>query len=97
MKFGLEEQDYHFLKKQLTAAGEFNAKIYCFGSRARGDYHEFSDLDLMLESDKDLSDLIGELREVFEESSLPIKIDLVQLKDFEKSYLENYLKEKTLF
>lgn len=71
--------------------------IWCFGSRARGDHHEFSDLDLMLESSEDLGREIGELREVFEESRLAIKIDLLQEKDFAQAYRESYLRDRENF
>ncbi|MFP5458000.1 MAG: nucleotidyltransferase family protein, partial [Bacteriovoracia bacterium] len=70
---------------------------WCFGSRARGNHREFSDLDLMVESDSDLSREIAQLKEIFEESRLPIKVDLVDLASFAHSYREGFEKDKLIF
>lgn len=98
MKFGLSESEYQFILKNvvkpLQAKG---AKIWCFGSRARGDHSKFSDLDLMLESSSDLSNEIGKISEKIIESNFPYKLDIVQEKNFADSYKENFKKDKILF
>lgn len=95
--FGLSQADYQFISSKLLALQQRGVSIWCFGSRARGDHHEFSDLDLMLESESDLGRKIGELKEVFEESRLPMKVDLVQEKDFAEAYRASYLKDRKPF
>jgi predicted nucleotidyltransferase len=97
MKFGLKEDDYNFIKNQLVAILGSKINVWCFGSRARGDYKQFSDIDLMLDSDLDLSLEVSKLREIFEESSLAIKVDLIQEKDFSSSYFKNYKIERIAF
>jgi len=67
-------------------------KVYLFGSRARGDHTEFSDIDLGFLSEEDISEELCLLREIIEESWLPYKVDIVDLSK-DKSLLEIVLKE----
>lgn len=97
MKFGLKDRDYHFIKETLEQELPSNCRIYIFGSRARLEHREYSDIDLMIESSQDLSDCVGKILEIFEESSLPIKVDLIERRNFASSYAQNYEKEKYLF
>lgn len=95
--FGLEQKDYDFIKKELQRALPNEAQVFCYGSRARGDHHKFSDLDIMIEGDEDYSRPIIKLKEVFEESNLPIKVDLVQFSAFAEAYKESYFRDKEAF
>ena len=53
-------------------------RVYAFGSRIRGTTKRWADLDLSLEGDRPLDfGVIGELREAFDESLLPWKVDLI--------------------
>ena len=52
--------------------------VFAFGSRAKWTAKEFSDLDIAIIGDEPLSlGLMGEMREAFQESALPFKIDIV--------------------
>lgn len=62
-------------------------KVYLFGSRARGDNTPYSDVDIAVEADVDLRRELTELRTILEESSLPYKVDIVDLRG------ASYLKE----
>lgn len=97
MNFGLESDDYKFIQETLKPLTESGAKIYCFGSRARGDHKKFSDLDLMVEGSGSYDNELGLIKESFEESRLPIKVDIVELKNFAVEYLQNYEKDKVKF
>ena len=57
-----------------------NVKVYLFGSRARGDFRRYSDIDLAVESNEDIRDKIIELKDILEESNLIYKVDIVDLK-----------------
>lgn len=58
------------------------AKAILFGSRARGDARQWSDIDLAIESDNDLPpEILSALREAFEESHLLLNVDVVDLRD----------------
>lgn len=55
------------------------AEIWVFGSRATGHARPFSDLDLLLTQPRSLSWLQrADLREAFEASDLPFKVDVVE-------------------
>lgn len=79
------------LVEPLRAQG---AQVWCFGSRARGDHRPFSDLDLLVEGAKDLAPLLAQIRERFEKSNFPIKIDLVEKSQFAASYLPGFERDK---
>ena len=53
-------------------------KIWVFGSRAKGTAHPASDLDLAIDAGAALDrDLLLDLKELFEASDLPYRVDLV--------------------
>jgi uncharacterized protein len=95
MKFGLNTEQFQFILdtivNPLKAQG---ARVWCYGSRARGDHHPFSDLDLMIDSSLDLSLELGKIREQLSNSNFPFKVDLVLLSEFAKTYLPQFEKDK---
>ncbi len=98
MNFGLDDADWKLIQEMiinpLSSAG---AKIWIFGSRARGDFKKFSDLDVLYMSSKKLDpSLIASIRENLEESQLPIKIDLVSEADLADSYRDQILSERVV-
>jgi uncharacterized protein len=55
-----------------------SAEVWVFGSRATGRARRYSDLDLLIDAGRPLSrDEAALLREAFEESDLPFRVDLV--------------------
>ena len=53
-------------------------EVFAFGSRVRGKARKFSDLDLMIKAAVGVSwQKLADLRESFEESDLPITVDVV--------------------
>jgi type I restriction enzyme S subunit len=53
-------------------------EVWAFGSRAKWTAKEFSDLDIAIIGDEPLSiGLMAEMKEAFQESPLPFKIDIV--------------------
>jgi predicted nucleotidyltransferase len=55
-------------------------RVWAFGSRATGKrVRRFSDLDLAIGGEELPLDLLGALREALDESSLPFKVDVVEL------------------
>lgn len=58
------------------------AKAILFGSRARGDARQWSDIDLAIDSEKDFPpEILSVLREAFEESNMLLNVDVVDLRD----------------
>ncbi|GAB6077885.1 nucleotidyltransferase domain-containing protein [Hydrogenobaculum acidophilum] len=58
-----------------------NVTIYLFGSRAVGKESIYSDIDLAFETEEDIDKDLAIIRDILEESLLPYKVDLVDLKD----------------
>lgn len=96
MNFGLESRLWQIiLDLAITPLKKMGAKVYVFGSRARGDYKQFSDLDLLFERDPSIDlKLIAKIRSALEDSDLPIKIDLVDRQECAKSFLPKILRER---
>ena len=98
MKFGLSEQQFEILNKILIQPlKKKNAKVYVFGSRARGKHHPFSDVDILFEESSDIliSDMeLSRIKEALEDSRLSVKVDVVNSKNLAKSFVETVTKEK---
>ena len=75
---------------------ERGAVVWVFGSIARGHYRPFSDLDVLYSAKNKMvpMSLIAKIQEDVENSSLPIKIDLVAEADLAESYRESILRER---
>lgn len=97
MKFGLSCDEYKFISEVLVVPLQTkNLRVFCFGSRARGSYGKFSDLDLMIEGKKNQAtdELKSLVLEKISKSNFPYKVDLVFLEDFSPAYQDNYQKER---
>jgi uncharacterized protein len=93
MKFGLTTSELNFILSTIVdPIKKQGAKVFCYGSRARGDYKKFSDLDLMVENGDEIN--LYELHEKVQESNFPYKVDIVHYKDFADAYKTGYEKDK---
>lgn len=95
MKFGLTEQQYQYIQEIVVVPlKKQGATVWIFGSRARGEHTEFSDIDIMVESAEDISSNVGEIKETLENGNFPYIVDIVQNKDFAESYRESFERDK---
>ncbi len=69
-----------------------DVKVYLFGSRAEGKNTPHSDIDLAFESNQNINKKLSQLKYILEESNLPYKVDIVDLKN--APYLKETVKEK---
>lgn len=84
------------LRDFLKSKKKFTVSV--FGSRSRGGYRQYSDLDLWIEATPPLTrPEEADLRSLFEESILPIKVDIVTPESCLESYLENISAEKKVW
>lgn len=100
MKYGLTPQQHQFIEMEvIQPLKEYGHTVYIFGSRARGDFKKFSDLDLMIEGapTKKSQQVVSSLREKLSNSNFPYKVDLVFLNEFAESYRTNYEQERHLW
>jgi predicted nucleotidyltransferase len=95
--FGLSEDQFNYIQSSvIDPLLKKNAQVFCFGSRARGNFQIYSDLDLLirvLHQDDDLLLLVCQIREKLEEENFPLKVDIVFEYDLAKSYQQNVMKE----
>ena len=79
----------------ILAAHAPGVEARAFGSRVDGNPKEYSDLDLALVGDSRLdAAVMGTLKEAFEESDLPFRVDILDLnvisEEFRKVVLRKY-------
>jgi predicted nucleotidyltransferase len=78
----------HYLEKVQTILGQYvpHCEVRAFGSRVNGPAKDYSDLDLVVVAPGELSaDTLRHLREAFEESDLPFRVDVL---DWHETSLE---------
>ncbi|MCE5286496.1 MAG: nucleotidyltransferase domain-containing protein [Pelosinus sp.] len=64
----------------LTEIGRYPVKVYLFGSWARGEERNSSDIDIAVDLGKGVfSDILMRLRETLEDSVIPYRVDVVDL------------------
>ncbi len=67
---------------------EKEAKFYIFGSRAKGNYKEYSDIDIAvkLPNEKLSADILGKILMEFSDSTLPYEVDVVDLNAIDEKF-----------
>lgn len=99
MKFGLDKRHLDFILQVLKDnIPQKDAKFYIFGSRAKENYKEYSDVDIAVKlPDKKLSaDILGKILLEFNDSTLPYEVDVIDLNAIDekfKSLIKNSLVE----
>lgn len=74
--FGLTERDLQTLRNVFAAYPEVE-EVRIFGSRAKGNYHKGSDVDLAVMNEGVSVKSIRTITALLSESSLPYRVDLV--------------------
>lgn len=74
-KHGLSVDSLNLIKEVLSPFAANIEKVCFFGSRAQGTYRANSDIDMVLYGDLREHD-ISRLHTLFDESSLPVKVDV---------------------
>lgn len=70
---GITELEYREIQDILK---RFPYSFYALGSRVKGNYGKFSDLDLI--TTEDISDVEkADIKELFDESNLPFEVDII--------------------
>lgn len=75
-----------------------HAKIYLFGSRARGTNGEWSDIDLALDAGAALStSVVGELNAIMEATHLPYKVEILDFHLVTPAMQESIIKDRKIW
>lgn len=79
--------DHRAEVRRILAERVPGAKAWAFGSRVKGTARRFSDLDLAIDAGTEL-DLatLADLRHAFQESDLPMSVDLLDLRAVRPSF-----------
>lgn len=98
MSFGVAEDLLEQIVKVLSSNPRVK-KAVIFGSRARGDYKEGSDIDIALYADNLTSEELNSIRLLAEEIDTVLKIDILGVDRIgTKSLIDNIRREgKTIF
>lgn len=74
------------------------ARIYLFGSRARGANAPYADIDIALDAGKELPMIdVDEVKSMFKESNIIYNIDVVDLYQVSSAMREQILKDKIIW
>jgi predicted nucleotidyltransferase len=76
-----------------------NSRVWVFGSRLKKVIKPYSDLDLAIDClQQSLTiEMLADLREAFEESDLPYKVDIVDMNRISPGFLSIINADKVLF
>lgn len=78
----------------LTSLEGIDATVYLFGSWARKEEKQSSDIDIAIDTQEPVSIGNGvKLNDQIEESTIPYHVDIVSLQDVNSSFIENVKKE----
>ncbi|MBV8505652.1 MAG: nucleotidyltransferase domain-containing protein [Alphaproteobacteria bacterium] len=78
----------------LAALGEHDAAVWLFGSCARGEVFQHSDIDVaILPQDELPAGFFSDLAESVEESSIPYDVDIVDLRSAAPSLIDEVRRE----
>lgn len=65
-------------------------EVFAFGSRARGDHKKYSDLDICLKGTSKVDpSIISNIKNNFQESTLPYTVDIVDWNDISEKFQNN--------
>ena len=85
--FGLKPEHIGFLNNTLrNYIKDENAKIYIFGSRAKGNFREYSDVDIAVDSTDFTPEIKSKLEIEFENSLFPYEVDIVDLNNIKENF-----------
>ena len=74
----------------------FDCAVYLFGSRATDQYQDASDFDIGVLASKDISRELSITRELLEDSTIPVTVDLVDLRAASEEFARQVQQEGIL-
>jgi len=97
MNTGIDERTKHIIIGVISTLFP-DAKVYLFGSRARGDYKHGSDIDIAIDTGKKEERVsVGEARNMINESNSIFTTQVVDLHNIPEKMRENILKDGILW
>lgn len=94
----IQPEHKEIVRKILKQHLDPNINVWVFGSRAVGTPKPYSDLDLALESNVPINNqLFIDLEHAFEESILPWRVDIINIKDVNENFRKIIERDKVEF
>lgn len=94
---GLDERTKRIIIAVIAALIP-HAKIYLFGSRARGTHKEYSDVDIAVDAGERLAySQIGEARDMLNASNIPLKFDVLDFQRVDQAMQDSIRKDGILW
>lgn len=90
LRFGLNERNLKTLVSVLESFPHIQ-RVVIFGSRAKGNFHAGSDIDLAIMNEEIGSAELSKLQSKFEESDLPFFVDLVNYSTIDVPALREHI------
>ena len=91
-KFGIPQNTYNKIKKFFSSVDEIE-KIKIFGSRAKGNYKPFSDIDLVIYGEKITEKMVLHILTELDELPTPYKFDVIDYKTINNENLKKSIDE----
>jgi predicted nucleotidyltransferase len=88
--FGLSVRDMATIISVLKSHTEIK-HVLIFGSRAKGNYHPGSDIDLAIMNSNVSPNTLGKIQDEFKESNLPYFVDLVDFTTLNHDDLKDHI------
>ncbi len=85
-------EEHGALVRELISDHLPGVEVWAYGSRVTGTARPWSDLDLVVFAQPEQQRAVAELREAFEESDLPFRVDLFVWGDIPESFRDNIRK-----
>ncbi len=80
------EPEYIEFIKRTVASHLKHYKLYVFGSRVTGRAKQYSDIDLALDSEELTGEVKSKLEFIFENSTMPYEVDIVDLRKISEKF-----------
>ncbi len=91
----ISEEIIRHIKEITSKHFDGSARFFIFGSSATDE--KFNDIDLGIINGKIDRNKMEKLKEEFEESSIPYKIDVINFNDADQKFRDKILKEKIIW
>jgi predicted nucleotidyltransferase len=87
--------EHHAMVREILATHAPGVKAWAFGSRVNGTAKRFSDLDIALDAAGAFDmRMLADLRHAFQESDLPMSVDLLDLATVSPAFRKRIAKER---
>ena len=89
--FGLKEEEYQLLKSIFRIYEQVN-KVLVYGSRAKGNFNDRSDIDLVITESTIERQLIGQIISEINNSNFPYLVDIQDFSTLKNNELIEHIK-----